>query len=90
MEKFIYRGPQERDLITLTSHLYLGYSEFILQWLKYKGAKNSRDAMNLLKPVIIKVVKDLNLTPNVFKGVKASELAANETIQFILKNFNEK
>ncbi len=87
---FVYRGPNEKDLITLTSYLFLGYSELILQWLKHKGAKNSKDAMDLLRPIILKVIYDLNEAPNIFRGTKARELAANETIQFVLKNFKER
>jgi hypothetical protein len=83
-------GPQEKDLITLTSYLYLGYTELVLQWLKHKGARNCNEAMCMLRPIIIKVVQDLNLSPRVFCGVKASELAANETIKFILENFKER
>lgn len=89
MENFVYKAPQDKDLITLTSYLYLGYNELMLRWVKYKGAKNKSDAMILLRPIIIKVVKDLNLEPSVFGGIRARELAANDTIQFIINNYND-
>lgn len=90
MENFVYRTAQDKDLITLTSYLYLGYNELMLKWVKYKGAKNTSEAMTLLKPIIVKVVKDLNLEPSVFGGVRARELAANDTIQFIINDYKNK
>lgn len=78
---------KEVEIVTLVSYLYLGYSNLIINWLRYKGAKSKEDVKVLMRPIIVGVVKDINNDPRTFGKLKARELEANQSIKDILLNF---
>lgn len=82
-----YRDVRDREITTLTSYLYLGYTNLLITWLRYKKAKSKADVKELMKPIILNVIKDINDDPRVFGNIKAKNLEANITIKNILLNF---
>ncbi len=82
-----YRDVRDKEITTLTSYLYLGYTNLLLVWLRYKKASSKDEVMTLLKPIIMNVIKDINESPNVFANVKANNLEANQTIREILLKY---
>lgn len=82
-----YRDVRDKEITTLTSYLYLGYTNLLITWLRYKKAESRDDITKLMKPIILNVIKDINDSPNVFGGVKARDLEANRTIKEILLRY---